>query len=44
MMAAAVSLECDMPGMTCGGGGGSWWPLVLGVVGLAWAWRRGWPR
>ena len=43
MWAAGVPCPGD-PLMTCGSGGGSWWPLVLGVVGLALAWRRGWFR
>ena len=28
--------------MTCGSGG-SWWPLIVGVVVLGWLVRRGWP-
>lgn len=41
--AAVLPAECDLPGVSCGAGGGSWWPLVLGVLVLGWAIRRGWP-
>jgi len=34
--------ECDLPGMSCAGGG-SWWPLIIGVIVLGVMVRRGWP-
>jgi len=42
-MIANVPAECDLPGMSCAGGG-SWWPFIIGtiiVAGLVW---RGWPK
>lgn len=35
--------ECDLPGMSCSAGGGSWLVVVVGLVAVAWLVRRGWP-
>lgn len=43
-MIGALPAECDLPGMSCGASGGSWLPLIVGVLVLGVAWRRGWPR
>lgn len=43
MIAAGVPCPDD-PALTCGSGGGSWWPLVIGVALVLVAWRRGFPR
>lgn len=38
-----MSAECDLPGMSCSSGGGSWLAVVVGLVAVAWLVRRGWP-
>lgn len=35
--------ECDLPGMSCSSGGGSWFLVIVGVLAVAWMVRRGWP-
>lgn len=44
MIGVSLPAECDLPGVTCGAGGGSWWPLLIGVAVMLVAWRRGFPR
>ena len=41
MSAASVDMGCDLPGVTCSAGGGSWWLFALGLAVLVWLlWRE----
>jgi hypothetical protein len=35
MIAANLPAECDLAGMSCSSGGGTWWPVIIGAVLLA---------
>jgi hypothetical protein len=39
-MAANLPAECDLPGMSCSSGGGTWWVLVpLGLLAIVAVYR-----